>query len=172
MNTNNNSFNPKLIPGIIFFFLADVLLIVQIVLHKDFLIKYNTKCVIIICLVSFVLSLIGNLFEKKKHEKKCFLVFTFVFTLFYVLLFINFKVVYGILWQWQGFFTKLERWIMTLTILLKLFGSILVVFFVTLFLFICRVFVRGSDFKTNLVCSCIFFTVFCILISVDCCKNL
>lgn len=97
MNTNNNSFNPKLIPGIIFFFLADVLLIVQIVLHKDFLIKYNTKCIIIICLVSFVLSLIGNLFEKKKHEKKCFLVFTFVFTLFYVLLFINFKVVYGIL---------------------------------------------------------------------------
>jgi hypothetical protein len=97
MNTENNNFNPKLIPGIIFFSLSDVLLIGQIVLHKDFLIKYNTKCVIIICLVSFVLSLIGKLFEKKKHEKKCLLVFISVFALFYVLLFINFKVVYGIL---------------------------------------------------------------------------
>lgn len=61
---------------------------------------------------------------------------------------------------------------MTLTILLKLFGCILFVFFVALILFICRVFVRGGDFKTNLVCSCIFFTVLCILFSVDCCKNL
>ncbi len=61
---------------------------------------------------------------------------------------------------------------MTLTILLKVFGSILFVFFVTMVFFICRVYIRGSDFKTNLVCSCISFTVLCILISVDCCKNL
>ncbi|MBP5575923.1 MAG: hypothetical protein J6X67_04070 [Treponema sp.] len=97
MNTENNNFNPRLIPGIIFFSLIDVLLIVQIVLHKDFLIKYNTKCVVIIGLVSFGLSLIGNLFGKKQHEKKFLLAFIFIFTLFYVLLFVNFKFVYEIL---------------------------------------------------------------------------
>lgn len=97
MDSENNNFNPRLIPGITFFFLSDLLLIVQIILHKDFLIKYNTKCLIIICLLSFVLSLIGKLFEKKKHEKKCLLVFISVFTLFYLLIFINFKSVYGIL---------------------------------------------------------------------------
>lgn len=45
---------------------------------------------------------------------------------------------------------------MTLTILLELFGSILVIFIATVFLFIGRVFVRGGDFKLNFVCYCIF----------------
>lgn len=94
MNSENNNLNPRLLPGIIFFSLTDILLIVQIILHNDFLVKYNTKCVIIISSVYFALSLIANLFVKKKYEKTYFLIFIFVFFLFFVLLLINYKVVY------------------------------------------------------------------------------
>lgn len=94
MNSENNNLNPRLLPGIIFFSLTDILLIVQIILRNDFLLKYNTKCVIIIGSVSFALSLIADLFVKKKYEKTYFLIFIFVFFLFFVLLLINFKLVY------------------------------------------------------------------------------
>lgn len=97
MDTKNDNCNPRLLPGIILFFFMDVLLIIQIVLHKDFLVKYNTKSLIIIASVSFVLSLIGNLFAKKKHEKIFGLILIFVFILFFALLFINCKVVYGLI---------------------------------------------------------------------------
>lgn len=97
MDIRNDSCNPRLIPGIILFFFMDVLLIVQIISHKDFLVKYNTKCLLIIGSVSFVLSLIGNLFAKKKYEKIFGLILIFVFILFFALLFVNCKVVYGVL---------------------------------------------------------------------------
>jgi len=97
MNIRNDSCNPRLIPGIILFFFLDVLLIVQIISHTDYLVKYNAKCLIVIGPVSFVLSLIGNLFAKKKHEKILGLIFIFIYILFFVLLVINCKFVYGVL---------------------------------------------------------------------------
>lgn len=69
MDSENKDCNPRLLPGILMFSFLDVLLIVQIILHKDFLVKYNAKCLIVIGPLSFVLSLIGNLFVKKNMKK-------------------------------------------------------------------------------------------------------
>ncbi len=91
---NRNDFNPRLIPGIMLFIIFDVLFVVQLVMRRDFFLKYYMEYLIGAGTASFVMSLIFNSIVKKKHEKMFGYVLAFVFILFFVLVVLNFIVVY------------------------------------------------------------------------------
>lgn len=97
MDIKKMNFNPRLLPGILIFSALDVLLIIQLVLNYDFLVQYNEKCLLIICVTSFVLSLIGNLFIKNKYERILKRILIILYFLFFVLVLINCKFIYGVL---------------------------------------------------------------------------
>ena len=88
------NFNLKLLSGIISFFLLDVLLVIQLVSKKDYLVKYNIYCAMITGLISFILVFVCDIFVKKNYEKKLRIIFLIIFLLFFILLLLNCKFVY------------------------------------------------------------------------------
>ena len=87
----------KLLTGIVFFSLLDILFLIQILLKRDIFIRYMIISLITISLISLIII---PIFEKrimqKKSRKMFAIIFSSLFILFFVLLFINCLYVYDV----------------------------------------------------------------------------
>lgn len=86
-----NDVKSKCFTGSICCLFLNILLIIQIVLKPDFLMKYDNESFIVTGFISFILSLCFAKIEKKLSVKKCGLIFISLFILFFILLFIKYK---------------------------------------------------------------------------------